>query len=70
MTAALCFVAKSVHATLGAQVCIGTRLEVVIVTAWRTRCVKVARWTWAVIAWAPVVELTRRALALWAIAVA
>ena len=72
MTAPLRFVTKGVHAALGAQVRVGTRLEVVIVTAWRTRCVKVAGWTWAVIAWTPVVELTggALALALWAIAVA
>ena len=64
MTATLCFVAKGVHATLGAQVCVGARLEVVIVTAWRTGCVEVARW-----AWATVVKLARRALALRAVAV-
>ena len=58
MTATLCFVAKGIHAALGAQVCVGTGLEVVIVTAWRTGCVKVARWAWAIAAWATVVELT------------
>ena len=58
MTATLCFVTKGVHAALGAQVCVGTGLEVVIVTTWRTGCVKVARWAWAIVAWATVVELT------------
>ena len=67
MTAALCFVAKGVHAALGSQVRVGAWLEVVVVTARRTRCVKVARWTWCIVAWATVVELTRWALALRAV---
>jgi len=58
LTATLCFVAKGIHAALGTQVCVGTGLEVVVVTAWRTRCVKVARWTWCIVARATVVELT------------
>ena len=58
MTATLCFMAKGIHAALGAQVCVGTGLEVVVVTAWRTGCVKVARWAWCIVAWATVVELT------------
>ena len=70
MTATLCFVAKGVHAALRAQVCVGTRLEVVIVTAWRTGCVKVARWTWAIVAWATVVELTGLTWALTWLAIA
>jgi hypothetical protein len=47
-------------------------LEVVVVTAWRARCVKVTRWAWCVVAWATVVKLARGALALalWSIAVA
>ena len=64
MTSALCFVAKGVHATLGAQVRVGTGLEVVVVTARRTWCVKVAGWTWCIVAWATVVKLTRWALTL------
>ncbi len=69
LTATLCFVTKSVHAALCSQVGIGTRLEVIIVTAWRTGCIKVAWWTWAVVARTTVIELTRWALtlALWAI---
>jgi hypothetical protein len=63
--------AKGVHATLCTQVRVGTRLEVVIVTTWRTGCIKVTRWTWRIAAWATVVELTRGALTLtlWAIAI-
>ena len=64
MTAPLCFVAKGVHAALGTQVCVGTGLEVVIVAAGRTRCVKVTRWTWCIVAWSTVVELTGLAWAL------
>ncbi len=64
MTATLCFMAKSVHAALGAQVRVGAWLEVVVVTARRTRCVKVARWTWCIAAWATVVKLARCALTL------
>jgi hypothetical protein len=47
-------------------------LEVVVVTARRTWCVKVAGWTWCVVAWATVVKLTRWALtlALWAVVAA
>ena len=64
MTATLCFVTKGVHAALRAQMRVGTGLEVVIVTTWRTRCIKVAWRTWCIVAWATVVELTGRALAL------
>ena len=69
MTATLRFVSKGVHATLGAQVRVGAWLEVIIVTAWRTGCVKVARWTWCIVAWATVVKLTWWALtlALWSV---
>lgn len=69
MTATLCFMAKGVHAALGAQVRVGTGLEVIVVTARCARRIKVAWWTWAVVAWTTVVELTRWALtlALWAI---
>ena len=70
MTTTLCFMAKSVHAALGAQVRVGAGLEVVVVTAWSARCVKVARWTWCIVAWATVVKLARGALALWSVAVA
>jgi hypothetical protein len=56
--------AKGIHAALGAQVCVGTGLEIIVVTAWCTRCVKVAGW-----AWATVVKLTGWALTLGAIAV-
>ena len=72
MTATLCFVAERVHAALGAQMRVGAGLEVVIVTAWGTRCIKVARWAWCIVAWCAVVELTRCALALtlWSIAIA
>jgi hypothetical protein len=66
-TTALGFVAKSVDTTLRAQVCIGTRLEIVIVTTWRTGCVKVARWAWAIVAWTTVVKLAWRALTLRAV---
>ena len=64
MTATLRFMAKGVHAALGAQVRVGTGLEIVIVTAWCARCIKV---TWG--AWATVVELTRWTLALRAVAI-
>ena len=43
---------------------VGAGLEVVVVTAWSARCVKVARWTWCIVAWATVVKLARGALAL------
>ena len=71
LTAPLCFVAKGVHATLGAQVRVGAGLEVVIITAWCARRVKVTRWTRCLVAWATVVKLARRTwtLALGAIAV-
>ena len=65
MTAPLCFVAKGVHAALGAQVRIGAGLEIVIVTARCARRIKVTWWTWAiVITRTTVVELTGWALAL------
>ncbi len=64
MTATLCFMAKGVHAALGAQMCICTGLEVVVVTAWGARCVKVTRWTWCIVAWATVVKLARGASTL------
>ena len=70
LTATLCFVAKGIHAALGAQVCVGTGLEVVVVTAWRTGCVKVARWTWCIVARATVVELTGLTWALIWLAIA
>ena len=57
LTAPLCFVAKGVHAALGAQVRVGAGLEVVVVTAWRARCVKVTRWTWCIAAGTTVVKL-------------
>ena len=60
---------KGVHAALGAQVRIGTGLEVVIVTARCARRIEVTGWTWCVIAGGAVVKLTRWALALWTIAV-
>jgi hypothetical protein len=56
--------AKGIHAALGAQVRVGTGLEVVVVTAWGARRVKVTRWTWCIVAWATVVKLARGALAL------
>ena len=65
----MCLVAKGIHAALGAQVRIGARLEIVVVTTWRAGGVKVAGRAWAFIAGSTVVELARRALALWAIAV-
>ena len=43
---------------------IGTGLEVVVVTAWGARRVKVTRWTWCIVAWATVVKLTRTASTL------
>jgi hypothetical protein len=63
---------KSVHAALGAQVRVGTGLEVVVVAAWRAGCVKVARCTWCIAAGTTVVKLARRALplALWSVTVA
>ena len=64
MTATLRFMAKGVHAALGTQVCVGTGLEVVIVTARCARRIKVTWWAWAIVAWATVVELTRWALTL------
>ena len=64
MTATLCFMAKGVHATLGSQVRVGAWLEVVVVTARCARRIKVAGWTWCVVAWATVVKLTRWALTL------
>ena len=71
MTATLCFMAKGVHAALGAQVRVGAGLKVVVVTARCARCVKVTRWTWRIVAWATVVKLARGALALtlWSIAI-
>ena len=60
----MCFVAKSVHAALSAQVRVGARLEVVVVTAWRTRCVKVTWCTWCIVAWPTVVKLARAASTL------
>jgi hypothetical protein len=62
---------KSVHAALGAQMCIGTGLEVVVVTAWGARCVKVTRWARRIVAGTTVVKLARGtlALALWSIAI-
>ena len=63
----MCFVAKGVHAALCAQVRIGTGLEIVIVVARCTRCVKVARLTWAIVAWTAVVELTWLTLTLRAV---
>ncbi len=86
LTAALGFVAKGVHAALGAQMRVGAGLEVVVLTAWRARLVvtwharfKVAWGTGCVWTRATVVELAcgTRALALgavtvtrWALAVA
>ena len=69
MTATLCFMAKGVHAALGSQVCVGAWLEVVVVTARCARRIKVAGWTWCVVARATVVKLTGWALtlALWAV---
>ena len=67
MTATLCFMAKGVHAALGAQMCVGAGLEVVVVTAWRTGCVKVTRRTWRIVARSTVVKLTGWTLTLWAI---
>ena len=64
MTAPLCFMAKGVHAALGAQVRVGAWLEVVVVTARCARRIKVAGWTWCVVAWATVVKLARRTLTL------
>ena len=43
---------------------VGAWLEVVVVTAWGTRCVKVTRWAWCIAAGTTVVKLARRALAL------
>lgn len=62
---------KSVHAALGAQMCIGTGLEIVVVAAWGARCVKVTRWARRIVAGTTVVKLARGtlALALWSIAV-
>ena len=62
MTAPLCFVAKGIHAALGAQMRVGAGLEVIIVTTGRTGCIKVARWARCIVAWATVVELTGLAL--------
>ncbi len=67
LTATLCFMAKGVHAALGAQMCVGAGLEVVVVTAWRTGCVKVTRRTWRIVARPTVVKLTGWTLTLWAI---
>jgi hypothetical protein len=64
LTATLRFMTKGVHAALGAQVCIGTGLEVIVVTAWGARRVKVTRWTWRIVAWATVVKLARGASTL------
>jgi hypothetical protein len=64
LTAPLSFVAKGVHAALGAQVGVGTGLEVVIVTTWGAWRIKVARGARCIVAWATVVELTGWALAL------
>ena len=63
------FMAKGVHAALGAQVRVGAGLEVVVVTAWCARCIKVTWRAWAIVTWTTVVELTRWALtlALWTI---
>ena len=51
---------------------VGAWLEVVVVTARCARRIKVAGWTWCVVAWATVVKLTRWALtlALWAVVAA
>ena len=64
MTATLCFMTKSVHAALGAQVRVGAGLEIVVVAAWRARCVKVAWWTWCIAAGTTVVKLARGTLTL------
>jgi hypothetical protein len=69
LTTPLSFMAKGIHTALGAQVCIGAGLEVVIVASWCARCVEVAGWARAVIAGATVVKLTGWALTLRAIAV-
>ena len=53
--ATLGFVAKGVHTTLGSQVRVGARLEVVIV---------MVTWlAWTIVAWAAVVKLARGTLA-------
>jgi hypothetical protein len=43
---------------------VGAWLEVIIVTTWGARCIKVAWWTWRIVAWATVVKLARCALTL------
>ena len=43
---------------------VGAGLEVIVVTAWGARCVKVTRWTWCIAARATVVKLARRTSAL------
>lgn len=50
---------------------VGAGLEVVVVTAWSARCVKVAWWTWCIVAWATVIKLAgcTLTLALWSIAI-
>ena len=64
MTATLCFMAKGVHAALGAQVRISAWLEVVVVAARCARRIKVTGWAWCIVAWATVVKLTLWALTL------
>ena len=68
MATALGFVTKGIHAALGAQVRVGTGLEVVVI-ARRTGFV-VARWARSTVAWTAVVKLAGRTLALWTVAVA
>jgi hypothetical protein len=71
LTATLCFVAKGVHAALGAQVRVGTWLELVVVATWGAGRIEITRWAWCIVAGAAVVELAgwTSALVLWAIAV-
>lgn len=58
MTATLCFVAKGVHAALGAQVRVGAGLELVVVATWGAGRIEITRLAWCIVAWAAVVELT------------
>ena len=67
LTAALCFVAKRIHAALGAQVGVGAGLKVVIVTTRCTGCIKVTRCARCVVAWTAVVKL---AWPTWTLAIA
>lgn len=67
LTRALCFVAKRVHAALGAQMGVCTGLEVVVVTARCTGCIEVAGWARCVVARTTVVKLTWRT---WTLAIA